>query len=652
VAYHARRREIAQRRRALAGPYGLFDSLVWALLALFGTMACAAEPALLPPVIVTGSQLPASEVAVSQSLVVLSESEVRQRAAATLPELLRGTSTLYVDQTGAPGGISSLYLRGADPSHTMVLIDGVKVSDPTNTRGGGLDPSLIDPRSLSRVEIMPGASSAVYGADAMAGVVNLITRDPTTSGLRLGAGAGGGGFRTAYASGALRAPSLAVAAHASTTSDGHLHDAAFGSWRTGSLRLNVGNPGERHVTAWVRGQHQESGSFPDDSGGPLFAVRRDLERRESDGLIGSITGETKTPWGALRIYTNAFEHDARVQSPGVAPGVRDPAGIPRNASDSRYRRGTIGTIAVFGTGAEAPALIGVQYEKEQGEVMSTLFFGPVRVPANFALERHTRSAFGEARVKLGEKLAGQAGVRADAMDAHGTHSTMQAGLTYSAAESARVAVNYGTGFKPPSFFALGHPIVGNRELQSETSRTLELSVSGDLPMSSAGMVHYRVAVFRSRYLNLVDFDAGPPPRLVNRDAVQIKGYEIAASSTIAAKLKLRAAATGLDIDVPAGAPPLRNRPELRATGALTYDMGPHVTAAVYGSWTSRVFDSAIPTGPMYLPPSAVVDGSLAYVSGHTRLALAIDNLLNKAHQQFIGFPARGRRARVELALEI
>jgi hypothetical protein len=81
-------------------------------------------------------------------------------------------------------------------------------------------------------------------------------------------------------------------------------------------------------------------------------------------------------------------------------------------------------------------------------------------------------------------------------------------------------------------------------------------------------------------------------------------------------------------------------------------MSPHVTAAVYGSWTSRVFDSAIPTGPMYLPSSTVVDSSLMYVSGHTRLALTIDNLLNKAHQQFIGFPARGRRARVELALEI
>ena len=77
---------------------------------------------------------------------------------------------------GGRGGTGSLYLRGADPNYTLVLVDGVRVNDPTNARGGSFDFSTFDVADVERVEIARGPYSAVYGGDALAGVINIITR--------------------------------------------------------------------------------------------------------------------------------------------------------------------------------------------------------------------------------------------------------------------------------------------------------------------------------------------------------------------------------------------------------------------------------------------------------------------------------------------
>jgi vitamin B12 transporter len=613
----------------------------------------AAEPSTLPPVFVTGSQLPQSDATVSQSVIIVPEAQLNARAPASLPELLRGVASIHVDQPGAPGGFSSLYLRGADPSHTLILIDGVRVTDPTNSRGGGMDLSLIDPRTIARVEILPGASSAIYGADGMAGVVNIITREPQQTGLRFGAGIGGSGYRTVHASGALKGEAVALHAEGAATNDGDASDNARLRLRTGAMRLNVGSASDTRLSGWLRLQHQESGAFPDDSGGPVFAVRRQLEQRDTDGVIGTLNADRRTGWGSLRVYSNLFRQDADIDSPGVAPGVRDPVGLPKTLSASQYRRWAFGALTTFGSDVEAPLLVGAQYEHESGDVASTLFFGPFGVPASFSLSRHTYSIFTEGRVKVNEQLTAQAGLRADDTSAHGTRKTFQLGLRYRPATALpNIAVSYGTGFKPPSFFALGHPIVGNPQLKPEESRTLEVSVSSPSSASDARPLGYRAALFRSRYENLVDFDAGPPPRLVNRSEVEIRGYEVSADVRASDALLLRAAATGLTFDLPPDTPPLRNRPRFRATTSAAYTFTPQLTASLFGSWVGRVFDSSIPTGTVQLSPYFVLDATVSYTMSSARVVFSVDNVLDREYQQFVGFPARGRRARMEVVLQL
>jgi outer membrane cobalamin receptor len=230
---------------------------------------------------------------------------------------------------------------------------------------------------------------------------------------------------------------------------------------------------------------------------------------------------------------------------------------------------------------------------------------------------------------------------------------MQAGLHYRPRESQPgVGFSYATGFKPPSLFALGHPLVGNVQLKPEQSRTVELAIASDSNTTAARPIAYRAAVFHSAYENLVDFDAGPPPRLVNRSEVEIKGYEAAVSARVSDSLNLRAGATGLSFALPEGTPDLRNRPRFRATASAAYSVTPHVTASLYGSWVGRIFDSSVPTGSAYLPPYPLFDASLAFGARDMQIVIAVDNMLDRHFQQFIGFPSRGRRVRLEVSFGI
>lgn len=601
------------------------------------------EPVELAPVLVTGTRLPPA-VATSSPGTVLDSRYIRRRNAASLPELLRELPGAYVDQAGVPGGYSSLYLRGADPNHTTVLLDGVRVNDPTNTRGGGFDLSALDPYDLQRVELIPGAASSIYGSDAMAGVLSLTTGRAGPTGIRIGGGAGGRGYRRGYASLSGAADNLSAYLSGSALDDGRAADGGYRRLRTGSMTLR----GERGRATWIaalRLQDRAGASFPEDSGGPVHAVRRSLEVRDSQSGLWSLEGAVSVGAGTVRGYANGYLNDEDTASPGVAPGPRDPFGLPRSRSATLYRRTTAGA-AWTSEPARSVASLGAEFARERGDVRSMLFFGPAAVPADFSLTRQTRSLFGEARYRWTSSVTTELGVRADDVDRFGTRATGRLRATYlPPGTAAHIEATLGTGFKAPSFFALGNTIVGNPLLRPEESRTLEVA------FATGGSTGQRVALFTTRYTNLIDFDPGPPPRLVNRSEIDMRGVEYAASIR-SDGWTAHAAASALSYELPDGATPLRNRPRLKAAAGAVYGAGSPWSAGLHGTWRGKMFDSSIPTGGLHLQPDFVVDGSVSYTHRAARITLAIDNVFQRDYEQFIGFPAPGRRLRLELALPL
>jgi len=123
---------------------------------------------------------PVPEADISSALTVLDASDLAVRNSPYIADQLRAVPGVGVSNSGGPGALSQVRIRGAEANHTLVLIDGIEFSDPAN---GETDFGILSALNTSRIEVLRGEQSALYGSDAVGGVINVVTDDmPFASG--------------------------------------------------------------------------------------------------------------------------------------------------------------------------------------------------------------------------------------------------------------------------------------------------------------------------------------------------------------------------------------------------------------------------------------------------------------------------------------
>jgi len=157
--------------------YGIGIFLCIAIV--FGCMghlsAAETDTTELEEVVVTATKVPTAEREIGSSVTVITEEEIKARGYTTAKEVLKGTLGLDVISNGGPGSQTSVFLRGANSYHTLILIDGMEMGDPSLVqRRFDLGNLTVD--NIERIEIVRGPQSVLYGADAMGGVINIITK--------------------------------------------------------------------------------------------------------------------------------------------------------------------------------------------------------------------------------------------------------------------------------------------------------------------------------------------------------------------------------------------------------------------------------------------------------------------------------------------
>jgi len=145
-------------------------------------------------VIVSATRVPTPAVEVASSITVITAADIEARQLRTISDVLKDVPGLNVVQTGGPGGVTSVFIRGTNSNHTKVLIDGIDVSDPSNSTGAFDFGQLLTP-DIERVEVLRGPQSGLYGSDAIGGVINIVTRSGAGP-MTLMAGVEGGSFDT------------------------------------------------------------------------------------------------------------------------------------------------------------------------------------------------------------------------------------------------------------------------------------------------------------------------------------------------------------------------------------------------------------------------------------------------------------------------
>lgn len=598
----------------------------------------------IPRLYISASPSPGERIS-QIGMTTINEVQIKAGGYQTLEQVLEQASGIHIDSSGA--GMSSVYLRGADPNHTLVLIDGVRVNDPTNSRGGSFDFSSISAEQIQSVEIRRGAASAVYGSDALAGVIHITTKKGSkNSSSSVFASLGTEDF--AHAAATMRAARTngGHSLHASYLDSAEEIVGSEGTARTALASADWSVSDALSLQLAGRATEQLSRGFPDDSGGAEFAVLRDREKREAQRyqLVGS--AEYRFSEALLTLLTlSAFSMDEDIDSPGVAPGIRDSFGIPSSESESEFSRYSATLLQRYAPTPQLLLVAGGEYLLEEGRTDGLLNIPGSALPTDFSFSRHSLAPLAELSLEPWEGALFSAGIRIDFPEEFGSRASPRMSLFVPVADEVLgIKMRWSSGYKLPSFFALGNAVVGNPELRAETSDSYELGVVATFFEDAA---RFELTGFYTQYDNLIDFEEGPPPRLVNRDEVVAKGIEATLNLELTEALAISSFVTFVDTDIKNSSEELRNRPRWRGGSSVQYAALEDLRTFIRLVYVGEVLDSSIPTGALTLDDYVRTDIGASYlINEEVNLEFQILNLLDRSYEQAVGFNSTGLLAKL------
>jgi vitamin B12 transporter len=609
----------------------------------------AKDTASLPEIVVTATRYPVAPDSVASTVTVLRGDDLRAQGIHFVGDALRQVPGAHLVQGGPYGAATSLFVRGGESDYVKVLVDGVPVNQP----GGFYDFASLTTDNVERIEVLRGPGSVLYGSDAIAGVVQIVTRQGA-EGLRLGAAAEGGSFGSARweASALGGGDALGWSASLSRlTSDGtyEFNNDYRNTVASGRFRARAG---DRTTLSLTGRYHDAKYHFPTDfTGVPVdrnqfttdetAAFALDLGYRFSEVVEGQLL------LGRSDIETG-FENPAD-PPPGPGFASSDHTSTDRTSADARMQltlpRGIRG-------------LAGASFEAQRQDVTGA-----------FRESRDNWGLYAQATALPVSRLQLTAGGRLDENEKFGSFWTYRAAALAFASPTTRIRGSVGSGFKEPGFFEnFDSPFsVGNPDLRPERSFSVEAGVEQDFARGAAGVA---VTVFAQRFRDLIQFTFVPPepggPNYFNVAAANANGVEAVlrlrpsgpvngsisythlASEVTDAGFDSGDAATFVEgerlLRRPADAVALRLESALVGRirlGALLSWVGPRDDVR-FGQFPE-------PNQRVELPSYATLDLSGTFTVLHRRrgtpvldVTTRIENLFDESYEQGVGFPARGR----------
>ncbi len=592
---------------------GVVSLLVAAAAAAAST---AAQQGVFQEVVVvtaTGEETPLAEV--SAAGTVFDREELEAHGGPTVQELLRRVPGATLLRSGLDGGVASLFVRGAGSNQTLVLLDGVRLN---SGYFGGYDWSLPLLAGLERVEVVRGPYSALHGADALGGVVQLVPSvDGRQSGRLLGEG-GGSGWRRGELGFATAAGTLSLRTDvAYREGEGPLPNDDFAA-RLGSLYLSKPLGAAGRVGVLVR--HTESETEIPFSGATATPNRR-TEARET--LVAVPLRLAQVGGGVLEGSLSRAERDLSFRDPDDAFGY--------TAGDTAADTTAARLVWHRSLGAHRLSVGG---EWRRDEVTDTSSFGVNLDAARLT----TASGFVQDRWRPSRRWEVLAGARWDDADPWGSEVSPRVTVSHLAGP-ARVWGSWGRAFRAPALGELYFPFSGNPDLEAERSRGAEAGVAL-APGGGAGLV--QLVGFSNRVHNLIQFDFATYA-FANLGRATMEGVEASWVQRLGA-LRLRTGLTWLNAEDGDGVALLR-RPQW--SGHLS--LGGRFPGAVEGEaaliWVGRRPDVDAVTFARVQQGGFVTASVSAAVplGGGVRLRARVDNVADRAYEEVNGYPALGRR---------
>mgnify|MGYP003952916879 CR=1 FL=1 len=609
----------------------------------------AEEKIKLKPVIVRESVFSTDMYNPVIPLFVVTKDEITNKRPLNTLVLLSKIPGINIDRTSARGNISSIYLRNAEANFTAIYIDGIKVNNPTNSRGGGYNFSLLDVNSINKIEIAKGPASSIGGSDALAGIINISTFDETSKENISNISYGSRGYYNVSINAGNVLGKYQYDLYASNSNDGSPNDGS--SFKRDALNLLVRKKEKNSDLKFkINSNNSFSSYFPDDSGGVLFSEKRDLEYKDTNGVAVSVNYQEE--FNDLINYSaqaSYYYEQEDLASPGVNPGIGNSAGISKNSSDSRYSIYSLFFKNNFKVNDDLNIILGLDIETGKSIIDSAVEISGANSLSKDTRKRTTYSPFISAKYKILPDVLFLTSFRFDLTNNFEDNISPKIGLSYDLSNLAStITLSWGRGFKLPSFYSLGNALVGNSALVPEKSTGTELNFSGH---NQSNTFQYSLNLFAIEYKNLIDFDSNTFS-LVNRSKLNTDGIELLVKYSLSNNFFLNTHLTYIhsDLDVPNVA--LRHRPNWKGGIEIQWNIKPGIYLNLDSTYIDNRYDSSVVTDDKLLPSYVKFDLSAHFkLNSDIDFNFGIDNLFDKNYQEAIGFLARGITPRAALSIK-
>ena len=593
-------------------------------------------------VLVSASLMPITASRSANAVTVIDRAQLRNRATVSLSNILRDVPGFSVSQVGVLGSQTQIRVRGAEANHLLVTIDGVEANDPS--QGDEFSWGTLTAFDIERIEIIRGPQSSLRGSDAVAGVVNIITRSAEKSSVGLFLESG------------------SWATHHSGFNIGHKQgdfDIRFGLSHIESAgdniaRTGVENDGYRNTTYNIR-----SGLKLSDQMDISFAAREsdgmnqfDADN-DFDGLIEDQDRVSEFENSTMRIQGDYSSKDGTWQHKVLISQSKSDNTAFADKAKGNVTASTKDQIQYIGSftwdqGAQNVAAL-VEREEEDWMQRGEITWG-VYDP-NQDRERDTDSVAVEYRTDINDHLTLAASARHDDNSEFDSAKTYRAEAIYQLTEAIRLRSAVGTAVKNPTFterFGFYTNFIGNPNLIPEESTSWELGAD---QLIMGGALTLSLTIFEAKLENEIDgFVYDPATFAYTSNNIngtsERKGAELSAVGNISESMSLAAAYTYTDSTGDDAVREVR-RPRHIASLNLGWQAAHNLHLNTNIQFTGEQTDVYFPPFPepsqvVALSNHTLVNINLNYSATEKfEMYLKLENALNENYEEVFGYQTLG-----------
>lgn len=592
---------------------------------LLSTLSALAEPVQVAEIIVTANKVPTSQERVGSSVSVIDSAEIERRQQVQGLDLLKRVPGVSISRNGGLGGTSTLRLRGSENGMVKVLIDGVEVNDASGI-DNEFDFNSLLTGDIERIEVLKGPQSALYGNDAMAGVVNVITRRGTGETKIRGTLEGGayGTFRQlASLTGGTEQLDYALSA-------ANLHTDGFsrtfvGDEKDGTDARSVSGRVGYKASDLLRFDLNAGWSWLDTEFDPFGGDGPSSQEKEMWQARGA---------GTLTLLDGAFENVLAASYAATDRAFDEPTGYYRFSTFDSRRKALDYQGNLRLRDADI-ATVGLSVDEEQGKTTNT-----VGTTTSTGLDDSvtTKSAFVQYQAAVTGDVTLTLGGRVDDHEQFGTEGTWRAtGAWQVPATGTVLRASYGTANKAPTLYQLYDPYYGNARLRAEDGVGADIGFDQKL---LDGRVGFGASLFRNSYKNMIGFSNG----YINVARARTKGVELTFEARPVETVLVQANYTYLHAKDRLTGRDLPRRPQDTLNASIDWTVADGIDLGAALRYVGQQRDTASASSAI-LDSYTTVDFTARWaVLDNVSLFGRVENLFDEDYQEVRAYRAPGRSA--------